>query len=72
MARDMLSRKPANMYEGVQVKAGQKVLIVNDTTADQLVVEALSTPMKEKGAHITAINLEGFVGLKELVDLGLQ
>jgi len=69
MAREMVSKKRAHMYEGVVVKAGQKVLLVNDTTADQLMVEALSTAMKEQGAHITTINLEGFVGLKEPVDL---
>ena len=69
MAREMVSREPANMYEGVEVKTGQKVLLVNDTTADQLVVEALSTAIKERGAHLNTITLEGFSGLKDPVDI---
>lgn len=69
VAREMVTRKPSNMYEGLQVKKGQKVLIINDSTADQLVVEALSTAMKENGAHISTIMLEGFVGLKDSVDI---
>lgn len=71
MARHMVSHDPPNMYDGIEVKKGQRVLIVNDQTADQLVFEAFSTAIKERGAHLTVINLEGFVNLKdpgELVD----
>ncbi len=71
MARHMVSFDPPNMYDGIEVKKGQRVLIVNDQTADQLVFEAFATAIKERGAHLTIINLEGFVNLKdpgELVD----
>lgn len=64
-AREMVSRKPAEMYEGVLIKEGQKVLFINDTTADQLVVEALRTAAMERGAHVNTITLEGFRGLTE-------
>jgi len=71
MAKHMVSHDPPNMYDGIEVKKGQRVLIVNDQTADQLVFEAFSTAIRERGAHLTVINLEGFVNLKnagELVD----
>lgn len=71
MARHMVSHDPPNMYDGIEVKKGQRVLIVNDQTADQMVFEAFSTAIKERGAYLTVINLEGFVNLKnagELVD----
>lgn len=71
MARYMVNHDPPNMYDGTEVKKGQRVLIVNDQTADQLVFEAFCTAIKERGAHLTVINLEGFVGMKdpgELVD----
>ncbi|HLC27686.1 MAG TPA: hypothetical protein VJM80_13075 [bacterium] len=70
-AREMVSRTAANMYEGIEIKKGQKVLFINDTTADQLVVQALTTAMLERGAHVNTITLEGFRGLKnagEMVD----
>src|SRR3990167_8262405 len=71
MARNMVSFDPPNLYDGIEVKKGQRVLIVNDETADQLVFEAFATAIKERGALLTIINLEGFVNLKdpgELVD----
>lgn len=68
-AREMVNRKAANMYEGLEIKKGQKVLIINDPSADQLVVEALSTAIKENGAHLSIIHLEGFPGLKDPVDM---
>ncbi|MDP2647021.1 MAG: hypothetical protein Q8P24_18960 [Desulfobacterales bacterium] len=68
-ARIMVNRKAADMYEGLQVKKGQKVLIINDPSADQLVVEALATAIRENKAHLTIILLEGFPGLKDPVDL---
>lgn len=64
-ARAMLSRPPVDMYEGVEIKKGNQVLLVNDSTADQLVVQALTETVLEKGAHLTTINLEGFRGLKD-------
>ncbi|MBI4527445.1 MAG: hypothetical protein HY695_26930 [Deltaproteobacteria bacterium] len=70
-AREMVSRTAATMYEGIEVKKGQKVLVVNDTTADQLVVQALATAILERGAHVDTITLEGFRGLTdagEMVD----
>lgn len=70
-AREMVSKKPALLYDGGEVKEGQKVLFINDTTADQLVVQALTTAALEKGAHVNTITLEGFRGLKdagEMVD----
>ncbi len=70
-AREMVSRTAANMYGGVEVKKGQKVLFINDTTADQLVVQALTIAILEKGAHVNTITMEGFRGLKdagEMVD----
>jgi hypothetical protein len=57
------------MYEGVEVQKGQRVLFINDTTADQLVVEALSIAMRERGAHVDVITLEGFRNLKDPVDM---
>jgi len=71
MARHMVSKDPPNMYDGIEVKKGQRVLVVNDQTADQLVFQAFSTAIKERGAHLTVIDLEGFRNLKnagELVD----
>lgn len=68
-AREMVSRKPAVMYEGVEVQKGQRVLFINDTTADQLVVEALSIAMRERGVHVDVITLEGFRGLKDPVEM---
>src|SRR4030065_2032972 len=68
-AREMVSRKPAVMYEGVEVQKGQRVLFINDTTADQLVVEALSIAMREKGVHVEVITLERFRGLKDPVEM---
>ncbi|MBI4334740.1 MAG: hypothetical protein HY673_26095 [Chloroflexi bacterium] len=65
VARDMVSRTAANMYEGIEIHKGQKVLFVNDTTADQLVVQALSAAALERGAHVDVITLEGFRGLKD-------
>ncbi len=65
----MISRKPANMYEGLEVRKGQRVLFINDTTADQLVVESFSAAIQEKGAHVDVITLEGFRGLKDPVDI---
>jgi hypothetical protein len=52
------------MYEGVEVSKGQKVLFINDTVADQLVVESLSTAMRERDANATIINLQGLLALK--------
>lgn len=68
-AREMVNRKAANMYEGMEIKEGQKVLIVNDPSADQLVVEALSKAIRENKAHLNIIELEGFPDLKDPVDL---
>lgn len=68
-ARKMVSREAASMYEGIEVKEGQKVLFINDFTADQLVVEALTRAIRERGAHVDIIFLEGFPGLKDPVDL---
>ncbi len=70
-AREMMSRKVANMYEGMEIKKGQKVLFVNDTTSDQMVIQALAQASMERGAQVDVITLEGFRGLKdagELVD----
>src|SRR3989304_1789873 len=69
MARVMVDREDASMFEGWGIKKGQKVLFINDTTSDQLVVEALSTAAREKGAHVTIITLEGFTGLKDSGDM---
>lgn len=68
-AREMVSRKPANMYEGLEIQKGHRVLFVNDTTADQLVVESFSTAIRERGGHVDIITLEGFRGLKDPVDM---
>lgn len=71
MARYMVSHDPPNMYDGIEVKKGQRVLLVTDQTADRMVFEAFSAAFKERGTHVTVIDLEGFVGLKdagELVD----
>ncbi|MDZ4247420.1 MAG: hypothetical protein U1D67_09915, partial [Dehalococcoidia bacterium] len=68
-ARDMVSKEASHMYEGVLVNKGTKVLFVNDPTADQLVVESLTIAMRERGANVTTINLEGFPGLKDPVDM---
>ena len=68
-AREMVSRTAADMYEGVEVKKGQKVLFINDTTADQLVVQALTAAILEKGGHVDTITLEGFRGLKDPGDI---
>jgi hypothetical protein len=71
IAREMVSKTAASMYEGVEVKKGQKVLFINDTTADELVIQALTAAILEKGAHVNTITLEGFRGLKdagEMVD----
>ncbi len=70
-AREMMSRNAANMYEGVEIKKGQRILFVNDTTSDQLVTQALAAASLERGAHVDVITLEGFRGLKdagEMVD----
>lgn len=64
-AREMVSKNAGNMFEGIEIKKGQKVLFVNDTTSDQLVVQALSTAALERGAHVNVITLEGFRGLKD-------
>ena len=64
-AREMVSRDAANMYEGIKINKGQRVLIINDTTADQLVVQAISTAALEKGAHVNVITLEGYRGLTD-------
>jgi len=69
MARVMVNREDASMYEGFGIKQGQKVLFINDATSDQLVVEALSTAAKEKGAHVTIITLEGFTDLKDSTEI---
>lgn len=69
MAREMVTRKEANMYEGIGIKRGQNVLVISDTTADQLVVQAMTTAMQEKGGHVTNITLGGFRGLKDPVDM---
>ncbi len=64
-ARRMISKDAPHLYEGMEIKKGQKVLIINDTTADQLVVEALSAAILEKGAHLNVITLEGNRGMKD-------
>lgn len=65
IAREMVGRTAAHMYEGWEVKKGQKVLFVNDTTADQLVVQALTAAILERGGHVDTVTLEGFRGLKD-------
>lgn len=69
MARTLVSRKTSSMYEGWEIEKGQKLLFVNDSTADQLVVESLSRAAKEKGAHVNIITLEGFTDLKDSTDV---
>jgi hypothetical protein len=64
-AREMVKKTAPNMYEGVEIKKGQRVLIVSDTTADQLVVQAVAAAALERGAHVQVITLEGFRGLKD-------
>ncbi len=64
-AREMINKDAPNMYEGMEIKKNQRVLILNDRTADQLVVEAVSAALREKGAQLTVITLEGNKGLKD-------
>ncbi|MDP2646048.1 MAG: hypothetical protein Q8P24_14005 [Desulfobacterales bacterium] len=68
-ARELVSRKAANMYEGFEVKKGQKVLIINEPSADQLVVEAFATASRERGATVDIIGLQGFGPLKDAAEL---
>lgn len=68
-AKEMVSRKAANMYEGIEINKGQNVLLINDTTTDPLVTEALYIAIQERGAHVNVIQLEGFPGQKDAVEL---
>jgi hypothetical protein len=68
-AREMVNRKVTHFYGGLGVKDGQHILIISDSSADQLVVEALSIAIREKGASLDVIQLEGFPGLKDPLEL---
>src|SRR3989304_498469 len=69
MARVLVSRKSVNMFEGWDIKQGQKVLFINDDTSDQMVLEALAAAAREKGAHVTVITLEDRTDPKDPVEI---
>jgi hypothetical protein len=69
VARLIARRKETNLMLGSDLKEGERVLIVSDTTFDPLVQDALSQAIREVGNHVDIIELEGFPNLTDPVEL---
>jgi hypothetical protein len=57
------------MLEGMELESGEKVLILSDSTVDQLVVDAFAVAVREAGGLIDIITLNGSPGLTDALDL---
>ncbi len=70
MARLIVNRKQhGNMAEGLELRRGEKVLVITDSTLDPLVLEALTLVIRECGGKVDVISLQGYPNLTEPVDL---
>ncbi len=69
MARLIAKRKSHPMLGGLELRAGSKVLIIADSTNDNLVQEAFRTVIKEAGGIYNTICLHGYPEMKEPYDL---
>ncbi|MFC1962932.1 hypothetical protein ACFLWB_02925, partial [Chloroflexota bacterium] len=70
IVRTIVRRKPpSHMLEGMELKPGEKVLILSDSTVDQLVVDAFAIAVREAGGFIDIITLNGSPGLTDALDL---
>lgn len=69
MARLIAKRKSHPMLGGLELRPGSKVLIISDSTNDNLVQEAFRTVIKEAGGISNTICLYGYPELKEPEDL---
>ncbi|MDP2727375.1 MAG: hypothetical protein Q8P59_07500, partial [Dehalococcoidia bacterium] len=58
--RLIVKRKPHQMVEGLDLKAGEKVLILSDSTISPLLTEAFTMAIKEAGGCVETITLEGY------------
>ncbi|MDP2744575.1 MAG: hypothetical protein Q8P00_05880 [Dehalococcoidia bacterium] len=69
LARSAVKRKETSFMVGLDLKGGERVLIVSDTTSDALLQEALAIAIRESGNHLDVIQLEGFPGRTDPVEL---
>lgn len=69
VARTVVKRSGSNMFEGLDLKPGDKVLIISDSTLDPVVIEAFTIAIHESGGHVEEIKLEGFPHLTEPIDI---
>ncbi len=69
VAKSVVKRKDSNLMLGFDLKEGEKVLMVSDTTFDPLVQDALSRAIREAGNQVDIIELEGFPNLTDSVEL---
>lgn len=67
--RTIVKRKPYDLIEGLNLKPGQKVLILTDSTVNPLLTEGFITAIKEAGGLVELIALEGYPHLTEPIDL---
>ncbi len=57
------------VYPGLDLKPGKKFLILADSTNDMMVIEALSRVIREGGAKLQTVMMEGYPGMTDSVDL---
>ena len=56
-------------FESLNLKPGEKVLILTDTSINPILTEAFTQAIKEAGGKIDMITLEGYPDLRDPVDL---
>lgn len=69
MARKIVERKGHLMLDGLELKPGQRVLMVVDSTNDRLVQDAFQAAIAEAGGKLDKIMLRGFPEIAEPVEL---
>lgn len=67
--RVIVKRKSYNLFEGLELKPGEKVLILSDSTINPILTDAFTLAIKEAGGRVEIITLEGYPDLREPVDL---
>ncbi len=56
-------------YPGLDLKPGKKYLVLCDSTTDRVTLDALAAVIRQGGATLDTIVLEGYQGMTEPVDL---
>ncbi|HEY3117245.1 MAG TPA: hypothetical protein VGK54_10935, partial [Chloroflexota bacterium] len=64
--RNIVTRKQRNSFEeGLELKPGERVMIVTDSTINPILGEAFQEAIRDAGGHADMVTLEGYPGMDD-------